>query len=106
MVETDIPFILVHLNHQSRQVKMEVFDAVSGKSWHAFSKDEYLPRNAGSTGFFAFPFDGVTYAGKKSYIVPDGTYVIKLSVLKALGDASNPAHWEYWTSPAFIIDRP
>jgi len=106
MVETDIPFILVHLNHQSRQMKMEVFDAVSGKSWHAFSKDEYLPRNAGSTGFFAFPFDGVTYAGKKSYIVPDGTYVIKLSVLKALGDASNPAHWEYWTSPAFTIVRP
>ena len=25
------------------------------------------------------------------YTVPDGTYLMKLSVLKALGDASNPA---------------
>ena len=26
--------------------------------------------------------------------------------IKALGDAANPAHWETWTSPAFVIDRP
>ena len=69
-------------------------------------KDEYLPRNSTATGFYAFPFDGKTAAGNKVYTVPDGTYVIKLSVLKALGDASNPAHWEYWTSPTFTIDRP
>jgi subtilisin family serine protease len=106
MVGNDIPYILVHLNHQSRQLKMEVFDAVKGKAWHSFVKDEYLPRNATATGFFAYPFGGQTVAGNKVYTVPDGTYVIKLSVLKALGDASNPAHWEYWTSPAFTIDRP
>ena len=29
-----------------------------------------------------------------------------LSVLKALGDAANPAHWETWTSPVITIDRP
>jgi hypothetical protein len=38
--------------------------------------------------------------------VPDGTYYVKLSVLKALGDQSNPAHWETWTSPIITIARP
>jgi len=105
MVDTDVPFFLIHLDHQSRSMKMEVFTA-SGKSYHTFFKEEYLPRNAASTGFFAFPFDGVTYAGKKVYQVPDGTYYVKVSVLKANGDASIPADWETWTSPMFVIDRP
>ena len=26
--------------------------------------------------------------------------------LKALGDSSNPADWETWTSPPITIDRP
>jgi minor extracellular serine protease Vpr len=43
---------------------------------------------------------------QKSYVVPDGRYILTLSVLKALGDPDNPAHWETWTSPAFAIDRP
>ena len=106
MQGADIPFVLLHLNHQSRQLKMEVFNATSGKAWHAFAKDEYLPRNSTATGFFAFPFGGQTIAGNKVYTVPDGSYVIKVSVLKALGDANNPADWETWTSPAFTIDRP
>ena len=83
----DYPYILAHLDHQSQQLKMEVFNATRGKAWHAFVKDEYLPRNATSTGFFAFSFDGRTQAGNKIYTVPDGTYVIKVSVLKALGVA-------------------
>jgi hypothetical protein len=32
--------------------------------------------------------------------------VAKLSVLKALGDANNPAHVETWTSPVITINRP
>jgi hypothetical protein len=39
-------------------------------------------------------------------VVPNGDYIMKLSVLKALGDASNPAHWETWTSPWFTVARP
>ena len=30
----------------------------------------------------------------------------KVSVLKALGESSNPAHWETWTSPVITIARP
>ena len=48
----------------------------------------------------------LTVAGNKVFFVPNGRYVAKLSVLKALGDESNPAHWETWTSPVITIARP
>jgi subtilisin family serine protease len=105
------PYILVHLDHQARRLRLEVFDAVSGAAWHYLSNDEYLPRNSTATSFFALPWNGTTFAGKgknpsQQYTVPDGQYVVKVSVLKALGDESNPAHWETWTSPVITIDRP
>lgn len=102
----NIPFFLVHLEHQVRLLRMEVFDAVSGKAWHRAYNLEYMGRNSASSTFFAFAWDGTTTSGNKVYTVPDGQYVVKVSVLKALGDASNPAHWETWTSPVITIDRP
>jgi minor extracellular serine protease Vpr len=101
----NVPQLLVHFDHQARLFRVEIFDA-KGKAWHREYNEEYMGRNSTATGFFAFPLDGVTFAGNKSYTLPDGTYTAKVSVLKALGDESNPAHWETWTSPAFVIDRP
>jgi hypothetical protein len=37
---------------------------------------------------------------------PNGSYKIKFSVLKALGDETNPADTETWTSPAFTVNHP
>ncbi len=102
----DIPYFLVHFDHQARLVRLEVFDAVKGKAWHRAFQEGYFPRNSTSTSFFAFPWDGTTVAGNKIFTVPDGQYIVKLSVLKALGDDNNPAHWETWTSPVITIDRP
>ncbi len=102
----DIPYFLVHLDHQSRRLRMEVFDANTGKAWHRAFEGQYMPRNSTSTSFFAFSWDGVTTAGNKTYTVPNGQYVVRLSVLRALGDDSNPAHWETWTSPVITIARP
>ena len=102
----DIAYILAHFEHQARQVKMELFNAAMTKNYKTFIVEDYIVRNTTTTGFYAFPFDGYTFAGSKTFKIPDGDYVIKVSVLKALGDANNPAHWEYWTSPAFTIDRP
>ena len=106
MVGNNIPFFLIHLDHQSRRMRMNVVAAGSGKSWHRALEDEYLGRNSSATGFFAFTWDGITTAGNKSYIVPNGQYIVKLSVLKALGDENNPAHWERWDSPVITIARP
>jgi minor extracellular serine protease Vpr len=102
----DMPFVQVHLDHQAREARMEVFDAVSGKAWHTARRQQYLSRNTQATSFFAWGWDGTTTAGNKTYEVPSGQYVIRLTVTKALGDAANPAHVETWTSPVITIARP
>lgn len=106
MAGNDVPFFLVHLDHQSRKLQLDVTDANTGKTWHRALEDEYLGRNSTATGFFALSWDGLTTAGNKTYTVPNGQYVVKMSVLKALGDESNPAHWETWTSPVITVARP
>ncbi len=105
MAGNDIAYFLVHLDHQSRLFRAEVYDAFTGRAWHRAFEYGYLPRNGGASSFFAFAWDGLTVAGRKLYTVPNGTYVVKLSVLKALGDASNPDDWEVWTSPQIVIAR-
>ncbi len=111
MVGNDIPHFLMHLDHPSRRIRLEAFDAVTGTAWHRVSDDEYVTRNATPGGFFAFIWDGNTFQGKGKNqnqwnIVPNGNYVVKVSVLKALGDDANPAHWETWTSATINIARP
>ena len=110
MVGSDIPYFLMHLDHLSRRIRLEAFDAVTGKSWHRVSDDEYVTRNSTPGGFFSFTWDGTTFTGKGKnasqwYTVPNGKYKVKVSVLKALGDENNPAHWEIWTSPTITIAR-
>jgi hypothetical protein len=105
----DIPWIVFHLDHQVRRVRIEVFDATTGRAWHRAAEIPYVGRNSTVTGptafFFALPWDGVTRSGGNTYTVPNGTYVLRLSVQKALGEDGNAAHWESWTSPAFVINR-
>ncbi|HUG74142.1 MAG TPA: S8 family serine peptidase [Acidimicrobiia bacterium] len=109
----DVPNILLHLHHQSRQMLVTLFNA-DGSPVHPFfntvMRFDYLPRNATNAGFFAFDWDGTRFhsaGGKgKAKEVPDGSYFFKVSILKALGDSANPSHWETWTSPIFEIDRP
>lgn len=115
MTGNDIAYLLVHLDHPSRLLKVEIFDATTGAPVHpvfytAFQED-YLPRNTTATGFFAFAWDGTRQNnnGKGNdnvKVVPNGHYILKMSVLKALGDAANPAHWETFTTPVITIDRP
>jgi len=103
---THIPYFAVHLDHQVRTLRVEIYDAASGYAWHRAYNEDYVPRNSTTGSVFLFPFDGTTRAGNRTYTVPDGAYCAVISVLKANGDASNPAHWEIWTSPLFVIDRP
>jgi minor extracellular serine protease Vpr len=102
----DVPRILFHLDHQSRHLRLEVKEAGTGRSWHRAVDLQYVTRNTTPTGFFSIAWDGGTFAGRRTFTVPDGRYEVTLSVLKALGDDSNPMHVETWTSPSFIIARP
>jgi minor extracellular serine protease Vpr len=111
MVGADIPYFLMHLDHHSRLIRVEAFAAASGQSLGRVSHDEYVPRNTTPGGFFAFTWDGYTFSGKGKNdsqwaLMPNGSYIAKVSVLKALGDEANPAHWETWTSPVITIARP
>jgi subtilisin family serine protease len=110
MADGNIPYFLMHLDHLSQRIKLEVFDAVSGAAWGKVSDDEYVSRNSTPGGFFAFTWDGVTFRGQSGKPVgirevPNGQYTVKVSVLKALGDESNPAHWEIWNSPTITVAR-
>jgi hypothetical protein len=102
----DIPYFLVHLDHQARRLRGEIIDNVTSKSMRWAFDEKWLPRSPTAGGFYEFSFDGTTFTGPWTRTVPDGEYVLRLTVLKALGDAADPAHTETWTSPPFVIDRP
>lgn len=111
MADGDIPYFLLHLDHLSRRITLEAYDAATGALVGKVSEDEYVTRNSTPGGFFAFVWDGVTFRGKPGNplavrTAPNGQYVVKVKVLKALGDESNPDHWETWTSPTITIARP
>lgn len=111
MADGDIPYFLVHFDHLSRKVVLEAYDADTGKSWHRVSLDEYVTRNSTPGGFFAYTWDGTTFRGKGQNprawtTVPNGRYVVKVSVLKALGNEGTATDWETWTSPVITIARP
>ena len=109
MAGGDIPYLLVHLDHQSRRVRLDVVEVATGRSWHRVMTLDYVGRNANratTSFFFALPWDGTTEAGRRAYTVPNGQYQVTISVLKALGDETDPAHVESWTSPVITIARP
>ncbi|WP_137988902.1 S8 family serine peptidase [Streptomyces vilmorinianum] len=102
--ETNVPYVLAHVDHPVRRLRIEVFDAATGRPWHTAVDIQYLERNATPRNFYYFSFNGETRRGNRTYTVPDGQYVLRLTVVKALG--TEPADTETWTSPPFTIDRP
>ena len=109
----DIPFLLVHFDHQVTRFQVEVRYASNNQLVHPVFfyaiEDEYLPRNSTATSVVAFPWDGSRQhnnGNDKTKTVPNGQYKLTVKALKALGDPSNPAHWESWTSPVITLARP
>jgi minor extracellular serine protease Vpr len=111
MVGEDVPWILVHFDHQVAEFYMEIYKTngqLINRRVNLAYLDTYLPRNSTTTSFFAFPWDGTRRNASGSIVVdvPDGQYYLVVGALKANGDPGNPAHWETWTSPIIEIDRP
>ena len=105
---TRVPYFLVHLDHGVTNLKLEVFDVATGKSFNFADDENWVARNSTATAFFAIPWDGTTVKrpNGRAKAVPNGTYRVELSVLKALGDPRNPAHLEKKTLPNVVIARP
>ena len=125
----EIPNVLIHFDHQVRHLELQVVDAATGTPVHPVFSDiverDFVARNglrppAGgpyntdstTDDVTAFPWDGTRMhdngAGTPDHrkVVPDGSYKIVVKALKAGGNPNNPAHWETWTTPTIIIDRP
>lgn len=113
LVGNDVPFLLVHFDHQIQKFNVEIRNASNGQPVHpvffyAF-EEEFLPRNSTATSFFNFAWNGTrnhNNGNDKVKEVPNGQYVLVIKALKALGDENNPAHWETWTSPVITLARP
>jgi subtilisin family serine protease len=108
----DNPVLVFHLNLPARKFHVQVLNA-DGSFVHPVQnyadREEYLSMNSTATGFFTFTWDGTRNqdnGNDKTKVVPDGTYLLKMSVLKPGGDESNPADWETFTTKKFNIDRP
>lgn len=106
MVGSDHPLVLYHLDHPASELKFEVLEADTGRSWHRIDRTKWVRRNTGATAISLLDWDGSTVFGKKVLTVPDGRYVIRLSVLRALAETNSPEGWETWTSPVLTLDRP
>jgi minor extracellular serine protease Vpr len=125
----EIPNVLIHFDHQVRHLELQVVDAATGAPVHpVFSnivERDFVARNGlrppvggpyntdpNTDDATAFPWDGTRMHDNGSgtpdhrKVVPDGSYKIVVKALKAGGDPKNPAHWETWTTPTLIIDRP
>ncbi|HEU5278486.1 MAG TPA: S8 family serine peptidase [Gaiellaceae bacterium] len=112
---SDIPIMLFHLNHQVRRLNVQVYKADGAPVHPVFdyvTQQDFLGRNSTATGMFEFDWDGTRSQdngggnGDHRKVVPNGRYVLKLSVLKALGNAGNPADWETFTTPPITLARP
>ncbi|HLB19177.1 MAG TPA: Fn3-like domain-containing protein, partial [Gaiellaceae bacterium] len=112
---SDFPILLFHLNHQARKLNIQVFKADGSPVHPVFNyvtQQEFLGRNSTATAFFEFDWDGTRSQdngggnGDHRKAVPNGRYILKLSVLKALGDAANSADWETFTTPPITLARP
>jgi minor extracellular serine protease Vpr len=104
----ETPLFKVHLDHQARNITVDVYQASNDK-WMGTGLDlDFLARNSTPTAFFAFMWDGEAKKGQGQSLgnagpVADGTYYAKLTLTKALGTKQQV---ETWMSPNFVIDRP
>ncbi|GAA5513723.1 hypothetical protein Dcar01_02468 [Deinococcus carri] len=104
----DSPYVLAQFSHQSRRVSFELLDA-NGNLKDTIATYNYWGRNetniyvdANSDAFDTFRWNGKLSNGSDA---PAGQYQLRLRVLKALGDESNPAHTEVYTSQKFTVVR-
>jgi subtilisin family serine protease len=98
--DKELAFILVHLDHAVRRLRLELLDAATGLPLGRMGEFGYVGRNSIPSEFYVIAWDGEAPSGEPA---PAGSYTIRLSVQKALGDDDNPAHWETWDSPAVTI---
>jgi subtilisin family serine protease len=102
----DIPTLFVHYDHAVRKLRIDAYEAVGQKWVGSVVHADYVARSASANSATDYPWDGTVVFRRKVREVPNGVYVLKLSVLKPLGDSRVANDWETWTSPAITLARP
>jgi minor extracellular serine protease Vpr len=101
--DKELAYILYHLDHQVRRLRLEVFGAATGRAFGRVGEIDYLERSSTPSEFFALAWDGTDRFGRS---LRSGEYALRLSIEKALGQDDDPAAWEIWTSPVVTVVRP
>lgn len=101
MAGADVPTFAVGLQHQAQRITAEIIPQGT-LSWlgaqPGFAID-LIPRSRPGE-VFIFGLGDFDASG-----LPDGRYVVQLTVLKPAGNISDPSHVEVVTTPHFFINR-
>jgi hypothetical protein len=100
----DQPSLRVHFDHFAERVKIEVLRLDGTHLGFAYDAKK-MGRSDRATTTSDLRWDGTLTQGGRSEPIGDGTYLLRLTVLRAGGDQANPAHLETWTSPPVTIQR-
>ncbi|GGC00843.1 S8 family serine peptidase [Cellulomonas carbonis] len=111
MRDGDVPSVVFHMEHPAESITMRVLLVLPGRlgaiplGRSVAYEEEFVGRDSG--GISVRTWDGTIAVGKGKHKVPlpGGRYMLQVTAVNALGDASDPEHRETWTSPAFTIDR-
>jgi len=107
----DAPYVIAQISHQARKLTMELLDG-NGAVVDTLLKQEYLGRNCtndvSKTSSTCDAYNTYSWDGKLSNgsAAANGTYQLRVKVLKALGDESVASDTETYTSQKFTVARP
>jgi minor extracellular serine protease Vpr len=100
----DVPVIAPFFGHYPERMEVHAINQRSGRRLLALEGD-HLRRSPQPGQRQAFPWSGRVQAGSgdDTRTVPSGTYTLEMRVLRANGDANEPAHWDTWESEPFEL---
>jgi len=107
------PFVLLHLDYPVSDLRLDIFRVgwqglltPIAPNYQSWVKTGPVGKDPSSQYFY---FDGsyTTLGAKgKQFPIQNGTYVIVITVTKALASGHSRGDYETWTSPTFSITQP
>jgi minor extracellular serine protease Vpr len=94
-------YVLFNLARQASKVRLTARSVSSrGRPGYRVYDLRWVGRNASEAEFDYLTWDGRDAQGR---MVPQGEYILEFEVLRPMGDARNPAHWDTWESGPITI---
>lgn len=114
MADGDVPTILAHLDAPVSNLTIDVYqaneDGTRGDKVHPrfynYLDTDFVGRTGGGPNVFVpYTWDGTVNHRENDRAVPDGDYILVLSVVNALGNPEVADHTESYETQSFTIDR-